>query len=71
MAKRSSSAFAGVKSYPKERLKVPSLAGPPLPLPKLTMGDYSSGSPLKLTGTEGPLVLDSPKPRKPKLPRVK
>lgn len=69
MAPRSKTVFQGIKDYPKERLKNPTLGGPPLKLPKFGIQDYAAGSPLRLTGSEGPFVLTPPVPKKQKLPR--
>lgn len=69
MAPRSKTVFQGIKDYPKERLKTPTLGGPKLNVPDFSLKDYAVGSPLRLNGTEGPLVLNPPKLKKPKLPR--
>lgn len=69
MAPRSKAVFQGIKDYPKALLKQPSLGAPKVPLPRITLQDYTAGSPLKLTGSEGPLSLTPPKLKKPKLPK--
>lgn len=69
MAPRSKTVFQGIKDYPKELLKNPSLGGPKVPLPRIGVQDYTAASPLKLTGSEGPLSLAPPKLKKQKLPK--